>query len=246
MKEGNAMLLGEYPKYNQRMRVDFQCSCGNLDSKRFEMLNIHRLPYCKECSLKYKEKRKQATLNEKYGVTNAGQIKEVQKKIQETFNTKYGDHPKRIKEVQEKWKATCKDKYGGHPNQNPEVQAKSEKSSYKFKEYTFPSGKCIKYQGYENLAIDDLLKLHKEEDIVIGRDKVPTINYYVDTTKHVYFPDIFIPHENKIIEVKSDWSLQYRRANIQEKADATIGEGYLYEIWVYNNKKQREKMIVYE
>lgn len=246
LKEGNAILIGEYPKYNQRMRVDFQCSCGNIANKRFEMLNIYKLPYCKDCSLKFSEKRKQTALKNKYGVTNSGQIEEVKDKIKIIFNEKYGGHPKKVKEVQEKWKSTCLQKYGGHPNQNPEVQAKSEKSCYKYKNYILPSGSIVKYQGYENLAIDDLLKVYNEVDIILGRDKIPTINYYIDSKKHVYFPDIFIPHENKIIEVKSDWSIQFKKANVQEKAEATVREGYLYEIWVYNDKKQRVKTIVYE
>ncbi len=246
MKEGNAVLLGEYPKYNQRMRVDFQCSCGNLYNKRFEMLNLYRLPYCKECSNREQKLKGEKTCMEKYGCKNAAQDPKVKEKIQASYLERFGDHPKRTKEVHDKWVATCKEKYGGHPNQNPEVQAKSEKSSFKFKDYKLPSGTIIKYQGYENLAIDELLKLYKEEDIIIGRDKVPVIQYYIDSTKHVYFPDIFIPHENKIIEVKSDWSIQYKRANVEEKAAATIGEGYLYEIWVYNEKKQRVKTIVYE
>lgn len=131
------------------------------------------------CSLKKKAEKCKDTCMERYGVSNAGKLPEIVEKIRKIFVDKYGTHPKRTTEIQEKWENTCFEKYGGHPNQNVEVQAKSEKSSYKFKDYILPSGKTIKYQGYENLALDELLKVYKEEDIGSGKHVVPTIEYYI-------------------------------------------------------------------
>ena len=54
LKEGNATLVGEYKKFNQRMYVKYICSCGTPSEKRFEMLNLYRYPYCESCSLKLK------------------------------------------------------------------------------------------------------------------------------------------------------------------------------------------------
>lgn len=51
LTEGEATVLEVYAKYNQRMRVRFRCSCGVETSKRFEMLNLYRLPYCEECNV---------------------------------------------------------------------------------------------------------------------------------------------------------------------------------------------------
>jgi hypothetical protein len=120
LKEGGATITEQevYAKYNQRMRVRFRCSCGVETSKRFEMLNVHRLPYCEECSLKVKEQNKQNTNLKKYGFINTGSLPEVKEKIKESCKEKYGGHPKHNKEVQDKWKATCLKVYGGHPNQN--------------------------------------------------------------------------------------------------------------------------------
>lgn len=245
LAEGGARVLERYPRYNQRLRVKFLCECGLETSKRFEMLQIHRLPYCEECSLKKKEERKQKSNLEKYGVTNTGSLESVKKKIQESFKDKFGGHPKQTQEVQDKWKATCVEKYGGHPNQNKEVQVKSEATSFAFKDYMMPSGTVVKYQGYENLALDELVQLYEEEDICVGRSHVPSVNYYVGDKKHVYFPDFFIPSENKIIEVKSQWTIQLRRGNIEEKATATVKAGYKYEIWVYNHKKVKVETKAY-
>jgi len=245
LKEGGAAVLETYRIYNQRLRVKFVCSCGVETLKKFEMLNVHRLPYCAGCSLKIKEQRKQETNLNKYGCINTGSVQEVKDKINTTFKEKYGGHPKQTKEVQDKWKSTCVKVYGGHPNQNKEVQAKSEATSYKFRDYMMPSGKIVKVQGYENIALDELVKKYKEEDILVGRSNIPTIEYHINDVKHVYFPDFFIKSENKIIEVKSEWTIQLRRGNVQEKALATIKAGYKYEIWIYNVKKVKVETRVY-
>lgn len=245
LKEGGAAMLQKYEIYNQRLRVKFVCSCGVETSKRFEMLNVYRLPYCEGCSkVKMIEKGK-ATCMEKYGVDNASKNEEIKKKITDGWKEKYGGHPKQTKEVQDKWKSTCVNVYGGHPNQNKEVQAKSEATSYKFRDYMMPSGEIVKVQGYENIALDELVQKYEEEDIVVGRSNIPTIEYHINDVKHVYFPDFFIKSENKIIEVKSEWTIQLRRGNVQEKALATIKAGYKYEIWIYNDRKVKVETRVY-
>jgi hypothetical protein len=209
------------------------------------MLNVHRLPYCEGCSLRVKEQRKQETNLNKYGCTNTGSVQEVKDKIKESYKEKFGCHPKQTKEVQDKWKSTCMKVYGGHPNQNKEVQAKSEATSYKFRDYMMPSGEIVKVQGYENIALDELVQKYEEEDILVGRSNIPTIEYHINDVKHVYFPDFFIKSENKVIEVKSEWTIQLKRGNVEDKALATIKAGYNYEIWIYNDRKVKVETRVY-
>ena len=108
-----------------------------------------------------------------------------------------------------------------------------------------PSGMIVKYQGYENLALDELVQQYEEEDILTGRTNIPTIDYYINDKKHVYFPDIYIKSENKIIEVKSEWTITLKRGNVEDKALATVKAGYKYEIWVYNDKKVKVETKVY-
>jgi len=245
LREGGAVILGEYKLYNQRLRVRFRCSCGLETSKRFEMLNVYKLPYCEACSLKIKEKNKKESNMKKYGVENTGSLKEVKDKIKNTYEERYGMHPKKLKDVQDKWKATCLERYGGHPNQNKEVQAKSEATSYKFRDYMMPSGNIVKVQGYEHIALDELVQKYEEDDILVGRSAIPTIDYYINDTKHVYFPDFMIKSENKIIEIKSEWTIQLKRGNVEDKALATIKAGYNYEIWIYNVKKVKVQTKAY-
>lgn len=245
LAEGSATVLEEYLKYNQRLHVKFRCVCGEITEKKFEMLNLYRLPYCEKCSLKKKEERKVATCMKKYGVTNTGGLPEVQEKIQKMYIEKYGGHPKQNADVQEKWKQTCLEKYGGHPNQNREVQLKAEKNSYKFKELTLPSGKIIKYQGYENLAIIELLTNYNENDIMIGRGEVPIIKYQSGEKERVYFPDLYIKSINTIIEVKSEWTIQLHSARIDDRAKGVKDAGYHFEVWFYNDKKIKVETRVF-
>lgn len=245
LDEAGAKVDKTYEKYNQRMRIDFICKCGANANKKFEMLNVHRMPYCNKCSLEEHERRKTESCLKTHNVRNVFCIKENKDKMNKTWLEKYGGHPKRTKEVQDKWKETCLQKYGGHPNQNVEVQAKSEATAYCYKDYMMPSGTVIKYQGYENLALDELIDTYDENDIILGRSYIPVIDYYINDIKHVYFPDIFIKSENKIIEVKSEWTIKLKRGNIEEKALATIKAGYKYEIWVYNDKKVKVETKIY-
>ena len=107
IKDGNANVLEEYKNYNQRMRIRFRCSCGVETSKRFEMLNIHRYPYCDKCSLKKKAEKCKETCMERYGVSNVFQVEDIKEKIYADWDVKYGTHPKRTVEIQDKWKQTC-------------------------------------------------------------------------------------------------------------------------------------------
>jgi hypothetical protein len=134
-----------------------------------------------------------------------------------------------------------------HHNQNEDVMSKTSKNAYKLKKYIFPSNKIIEIQGYENFALDELIINEKidESDIISGCKNVPVIWYNDETgKKHRHYVDIFIPSQNKCIEVKSTWTAEKKKDNIFLKQNAAKELGYKYEIWVYNNKK--EKINCYE
>lgn len=112
----------------------------------------------------------------------------------------------------------------------------------------WPSNKIIEIQGYENFALDELIINEKidESDIITGIKNVPIIWYFDDknNTKHRHYVDIFIPSQKRCIEVKSTWTAKKNEHNIFLKQKAAKELGYKYEIWVYNNKK--EKINCYE
>ena len=180
---------------------------------------------------------------EKYGSSCCLQNKEIKEKIIKTNLEKYGFvNVGQNYIIQEKMKNTMLKKYGvQYPLQNSKIAEKSSINSYKSKTYIFPSGRKIICQGYEPFALEDLLKNNIEEnDIITGSKNVPTIWYNDESgRKHRHYVDIFIPSQNKCIEVKSMWTLKYKKSNIFEKQNTAKEIGYLYEIWVYNSKGYR-------
>jgi hypothetical protein len=184
---------------------------------------------------------------------------DIKDKIKDAFTIKYNGHPMFNDDIKEKVKATCYNKYGGypttksqevkdkmhntfiqkygcHPSQTEEVLDKILKSSKSYKKYTMPSGELRDVQGYEPFALDILLKEYTEQQIITDRYKVPKIKYEYNEKNKIYFPDIYIPHMNLIIEVKSEWiyNKQLELNKIKEKA--TKGNGYNYEVWMFNRK----------
>jgi hypothetical protein len=185
-------------------------------------------------------KIKQTNL-EKYGTEQPAQNKEVQDKYKLTCMKKYGvENAAQNKKVKEKAKQTNLEKYGTeHPAQNPEVMERTQKNAKKYKEFKMPSGTIRKVQGYEPFALTTLLQTYTEEQIKTDRKDVPRVDYEVDGKKRYYFPDIFLTHENKIIEVKSTWTYKCKADNVKQKADACRAKGFNFEFWVYNAKGER-------
>jgi len=133
---------------------------------------------------------------------------------------------------------TLQEKYGAdNISQIPEVQAKKVSSSFRSKTFIFPSGKEVKVQGYEGYALHDLLKTYKEDEIVTETNLIPKIKYQkYDGIDHTYFPDIFVPKDNLIIEVKSEYTLQGALESNIHKFRAVKDLGYNFKLLVYDSK----------
>ena len=112
----------------------------------------------------------------KYGVPFPGQRKSVMEKVRETNLKLYGVE---------------------YVTQNVYIFQKAQRSAFKRKKYTFPSGKEVYIQGYEHFALDELLKANiVEDDIITDAVSMPTIKYKLGDTTHSYFPDIFMINLN--------------------------------------------------
>lgn len=184
-----------------------------------------------------KEKAKQ-TMIQRFGVEHISQSDGFKDKIKATCLKRYGvENAIQSPEIKEKMKQTNLKRYGvEYAAQNHEVMERTQKNAKKYKDYTMPSGTIRKVQGYEPFALDCLVKIYSESDIKTERKEIPHIPYCIDEKKRMYYPDIFIPSENKIIEVKSTWTYKCKADNIPHKAEATKSAGYAYEIWVFDGK----------
>ena len=201
--------------------------------------------YGVECVLQTQTARQNAinTSLERYGVEYPFLFKEIQDRRIETYLERYGvkcnfEHP----DFQEKSKETMMKRYGvEHALQSREILERQQKSAYSLKEYKMPSGEIRYIQGFENYALDELIKQYSENQIMTGKGMVPRISYNINNKTHYYFPDIFIPHENKIIEVKSEWTYSIDTDIIKIKGDACIRQGYEFELWVYDKHGKKIK-----
>lgn len=169
---------------------------------------------------------KTKTCLKKYGVEHYSTL--------ETHKNKMSEYMISIgKEKHQKTIKTLKEKYGVENIMHIPEYVDKAGNQYLWKEYTLPSGKIIKIQGYENFFLDEYLKHNKEHTILTSKKDMPEIWYEEKGIKHRYYPDFFIPSTNTIIEVKSIYTWEkYKTKNIL-KLNAAKNLGFNVELKVY-------------
>lgn len=239
VEKAKATFMENYGFPNPQQSPDIQAKTMETNIQRYGHANVMQNAEVRQ--------KGQETNMERYKVKNPFQAEEFKDKSKETCKERYGfEFPTQSPEVQLKREETCMDKYG-YPShmQNPEIAERCMKASYYRKEYVFPCGKLVSVQGYEPQALDILVDDgYTSDDLIVAETEVPEIWYNKDGKSHRYYCDIFIPKENKIIEVKSSWTVTMETGNVDEKAQASKQEGFAYEIWVFDGKGNR-KIVKY-
>ena len=194
-----------------------------------------------------KEKQKRSCL-EKFGVENPYQSKEIKEKIRQTTLKRYNvEFFTKTKEYKNKREKTWIKNYNvSHPMQNAQIKEKQEKtnklSAFKLYDVKLPSGDIRRVQGYERFVIPILLeKGYAEENIITGAKNIEKyigkIFYTYKKRKCRYYPDIYIKSENKVIEVKSEWTYKKDLEINIKKRKAIIKNKINFEFWIYVNKE---------
>ena len=218
------MTLREKSKQTNLNRIGVEYPAQNKDVlKKMKQTTFerHGVEYCMQSEV-IREKAKQTNL-ERHGVEYSSQREDVKEKIRKTLLERYG-----VENVMFV----------------PEFVEKAIRNMFRVKIYKLPSGKEIKLQGYEPFAMDYLFEVWNlsESQITSGAGNVPEIHYNdLDIGKdHRYYTDIFIPHKNLCIEVKSLYTL-FQQDYIKNllKHRATIDAGYIHVIWVFDRKGNR-------
>lgn len=196
-----------------------------------------------EAAIKGKE-----TLKENYGVETIEEAQKIRiEKALEAKIDKYGfafnnrekaNKSRNEEKIQNKLRETCLKKYGEtHHMKNSNSFEYTTSKLFKKKEYVFPSGRIDIVQGYEPFALNKLLDIYEESDIITNIKLLPKIVYLgVDGKEHRYYPDIFIPKNNLIIEVKSEYTMKanFKVNKLKEKASKNAGFSFKFMIFNKN------------
>lgn len=108
---------------------------------------------------------------------------------------------------------------------------------YKSSTYMMRDKRTVRVQGYEHYVLEELEKVYNSSDILVSDE----IYNYIDIIKYndnkEYYPDIFIISENKIIEVKSNYTYRVDFEKNQLKKNACIKAGYKFEFYIWDLKQ---------
>ena len=193
----------------------------------------------------------EATMRERHGAANSGQVPEFQAKAVATMLERHGAaYPLQVPEFRAKLENTNMIRYGTrHPMQNLAVFQRNQASRFATKQYTFTDGKTVSYQGYEGHAIKLLLEQGvTEEDIVSGYKALKGsifIFYEWEGNTHRYYPDLYLPSQNKIIEVKSTYTWSVSKMQNVAKLEQTKNQGYMCEAWIITDKGKLDTVITF-
>jgi hypothetical protein len=225
LKKNNATTDIEYDEITlgRESEITFKCCCGKECTKIYRVIEMYGA-FCEKCQAIHGKEQSIETNMKNRGVPHSMQDPSVIEKV----------------------KLSNFERWGGHPMHNAEIAEKALKNSLSKKVYTYPSGRNDNIQGYENWALDELLKNDTpEEDIITGRKEVPEIRYIgEDGKEHRYYVDIYIPSQNKCIEVKSTYTYDSDNVKVLLKQKAVKDAGYLCEIWIYNDKGEKLECIL--
>lgn len=146
------------------------------------------------------------------------------------------------KSAQNKKKLTMKERYGTeYIFQSEYFDNLASKSRIKRKKFILENGNIWYCQGYEPQMLTILQSQGYNLSESISKFR---FEYMDDEIKRIHICDIYIPKENRIIEVKSSWTITLNPDKIFKKQNEAKKLGYGYEIWVL--EKSGEILKIYK
>jgi hypothetical protein len=101
-------------------------------------------------------------------------------------------------------------------------------------------------QGYEKAGINYLINNIgiEEDDLRVGPDEVPFIEYQFNNKNRFYFPDIYVKSKNLIVEVKSTYTFQTEGKKNNAKMKAAFNAGYDLCVLVFKQPPKSPVMVI--
>lgn len=242
-----------YKNFLNNMRRAGHTGCKMCRTARYEATCMKKYGVRNAAQLPENQAKMKATMLERHGVEHPMYKQEFKDRQTATFIKNHGvDNPQKSRAIKEKTEATNLKRYGArNVMQNAAIRAKAS-NSFEYKSYVFPSGREVWIQGYEGYAIDHLLEDgYDEDDIVVGHNSdIPIVHFQYPNTKGEmmdckFYPDIYLPKENKLIEVKSTFTYKDFYDKNQAKFDQTPSQGYDLEYWIYDKYSNHSEIKWY-
>lgn len=238
-------IVNKRRKTNLRKYGELSASKNSEVKKKRIETNLKK--YGKESPMQCKEiqerqfKKMQKTNLRKYGVKSTLSLDSTKEKYISTMNVKYGvDSPWKNKKIKEKMENTTLERYGDKSyakTSNWMERFRNHEWGNRYYDYTLPSGKIIRIQGYEKYAIDHLLENgYEEKDIKTVSKEKPSFKYNYLDKERIYKPDIYLKSENLIIEVKSLFTYDLENLMNLEKEKSCIMQGFKFQFWIFDRK----------
>jgi hypothetical protein len=249
----------EYPQQSPEIRAKTETTClERYGYKRAfvapevydKIKQIFRARYGAEYPMQCKKILEKIKLvcQERYGAEYFVQSEEYKKMMLEKYGTEYFVQSEEYKRMMlerygteyfvqsEEYKRMMLERYGAEcPMQCPELFRKAAASSFKRKPYIYKD-KTFMLLGYEDRALDDLLKENDIQVIYAGEcEEIPVFKYIHGDKQRVYYPDMYVPQYNKIVEVKSIYTYNKDPEKTKLKAHHVSGL-YTFELRIYNAK----------
>ena len=205
-------------------------------SCQMTFLNLNR----GEEDTKLRNEKIEKTCLERYGVQHFQSSNHIKDKKKKTYQNRYGeDNPSKLDWVKEKKKQTTIINYGvENPSQSHIIHARKSLHA-KNKQIISQCGKEFNLEGYEPIALKELLIQYTANDILHREEiteSIGLLRYCFNNKMSLYHPDFYIKSQNKIIEVKSEyWFNRDFEKNLAKKV-ACLDYGFVFEFWIYENK----------
>lgn len=106
-----------------------------------------------------------------------------------------------------------------------------------YKEYKLRD-EVVKVQGYEPIVLDYLQEIY-DGKILAGKKNIPIVNYFYDK-EHRYYPDIYLPEVNLLIEVKSNYTYSLHEEVTIAKMKASVEAGYSVLLVILTGNRMRK------
>jgi hypothetical protein len=271
----NAFQVEEFKEKSKKTRlekygVEHVQQCKEIREKtqntNLEKYGVKHIFHTKECV-----KKALKTMKERYGVYYPMQNSEIREKMMQSVLEKWGtpyvlQSQKFCEDVilpkygslyhggSDNWKKKLMERYGvENPMHNLEFFKKAQENAFRIKEYELPNGKIIKYQGWENLTIKELLE-DKNFPFVcdtvdpdsIRTEDIEPFDYKFGGKNYRYYTDIEIVGSNCFVEVKSTWTYSIDIERNLAKWRAVGSSGHNLIVVIYGSDEKRRNAWLFD